>query len=167
MAENRLCLKYPVLVEGKYDKIRLSNIISSPVIALGGFSVFNDSEKLALIRQMSLKKCIIILTDSDSAGMIIRNKLKGMVEKDKLINVYVPRIKGREKRKNRDSKEGILGVEGIEDSIIRSLLQRFCTDCPDTAQMGAQITKAEFFSDGFSGRNDASGNRRMLANHWN
>ncbi|HBR30452.1 MAG TPA: DUF4093 domain-containing protein, partial [Clostridiales bacterium] len=75
-------MKYPVLVEGKYDKIRLSNIISSPVIALGGFSVFNDSEKLALIRQMSLKKCIIILTDSASAGMIIRNKLKGMVEKD-------------------------------------------------------------------------------------
>jgi len=163
MEENKLCLKYPVLVEGKYDKIRLSNIISSPIITLGGFSIFNDKEKLALIRRMSSQKGIIVLTDSDNAGMFIRNRLKGLVNPEKLINIYVPRIQGKEKRKGKPSKEGYLGVEGIDDEMLRSLLVRFIIDVNEDMEIGAEVTNAEFFSDGFSGGNESEKMRKLLA----
>lgn len=163
MEKNKLCLKFPVLVEGKYDKIRLSNIISSSVITLGGFSVFKDKEKIALIRRLIAQKGIIILTDSDNAGMLIRNKLKGMFNSGKIINVYVPRIKGKEKRKDKPSKEGIIGVEGISDELIRSLLVGFSVESDTKNESGADVTNAEFFADGFSGRSDSENMRKLLA----
>lgn len=163
MEENKLVLKYPVLVEGKYDKIKLSNIISSPIISLGGFSVFNNKEKLALIRRLSVQKGIIVLTDSDKAGMFIRGKLKGFVNKEKLKNVYVPRIHGKERRKNKPSKEGILGVEGIDSVLLRSLLERFSADTDEAKFKGAHITSAEFYADGFSGGSNSENKRKLLA----
>lgn len=163
MEENKLILKYPVLVEGKYDKIRLSNIISSLVITLGGFAVFNDKEKLALLRRMSTQKGMIVLTDSDQAGMFIRNKLKGMINPAQLIHVYVPRIQGKEKRKEKSSKEGILGVEGIDDTVIRSILEKFSSSETDNMETSAEVTNAEFFADGFSGGNDSTERRKLLS----
>ncbi|PKM62430.1 MAG: DUF4093 domain-containing protein [Firmicutes bacterium HGW-Firmicutes-21] len=163
MAENKICLKYPVIVEGKYDKIKLSNIISSPIIALGGFSVFNDKDKIALLRRLSLEKNIIILTDSDNAGMFIRNRLKGLINPDKLINVYIPRIQGKEKRKEKPSKEGILGVEGISGELLRGLLLRFISDSERSGSDSAELTAAEFYADGFSGGTDSALLRKLLA----
>ena len=162
MAENKLTLKYPVIVEGKYDKIKLSNIISSPVIALGGFSVFNDKEKMALLRRLSREKSIIVLTDSDGAGMFIRNRLKGFINPDKLINVYVPRVEGKEKRKEKPSKEGILGVEGISGGQLRELLCRFAAD-EEEGNKAAFLTATEFYADGFSGGSGTVEKRKRLA----
>lgn len=158
---NKLNLKYPVIVEGKYDKIRLSNIISSTIITLGGFSVFNDKEKLALLRKLCENEKIIILTDSDKAGMFIRGKLKSMIPPERIINVYAPCIQGKEKRKEKASKEGLLGVEGIDDEHLKKLLEPFANDAE--APIGAQVTNAEFYADGFSGRDDSENRRKRLA----
>ncbi|HAN21365.1 MAG: hypothetical protein A2Y15_07010 [Clostridiales bacterium GWF2_36_10] len=163
MEENKIYLKYPVLVEGKYDKIRLSNIISSTIISLGGFSVFNDKEKMELIRRFSAQKSIIILTDSDKAGLFIRNKIKGMISPDKIINVYTPQIQGKEKRKDKPSKEGYLGVEGVDDELLRSLLIRFTDDSNNVKENGAEVSSAEFYTDGFSGSINSDNMRKLLA----
>lgn len=162
MAENKLTLKYPVIVEGKYDKIKLSNIIASPVIVLNGFSVFNDKEKIALLKRLSNKEKVIVLTDSDKAGMFIRNKLKGFIGPENIVHVYIPRVKGKEKRKIGPSKEGLLGVEGTDDQLLRSLLMRFSAE-DNTVYAGACVTNAQFYADGFSGGTDSEKNRKLLA----
>lgn len=107
-----------IIVEGKYDKIKLSSIIDTVIITTNGYGIFKDSEKLELIRYYAKKTGIIILTDSDSAGRRIRNYIKGAVHSGKIINVFVPDIFGKEKRKEKPSAEGKLGVEGISAKII-------------------------------------------------
>jgi len=162
MAENKLTLKYPVIVEGKYDKIKLSNIVSSPVIVLNGFSVFNDKEKIALLKRLSRHEKVIVLTDSDKAGMFIRNRLKGYIGSENIINLFIPRIKGKEKRKTAPSKEGLLGVEGTDDQLLRSLLMRFSAE-ENGVFAAAAVSNAQFYADGFSGRPDSKKKRRLLA----
>lgn len=166
MAESKLILKYPVIVEGKYDKIKLANIVASPVIVLNGFSVFNDKEKIALLKRLSLQEKVIILTDSDKAGMFIRSKLKGYINPDSIINVYIPRVRGKEKRKTAPSKEGLIGVEGTDDKLLRSLLARFTAES-DSVSAGASVSNAQFYADGFSGGNDSEKNRKLLAKELN
>lgn len=111
-----------IIVEGKYDKIKIASIVDAVIIITNGYGIFKDSEKLQLIRYYAQKTGIIIMTDSDSAGRKIRNYIKGAVHNGKIINVFVPDIFGKEKRKEKPSAEGKLGVEGISADI---LLQAF------------------------------------------
>ena len=110
----KIRLKETVIVEGRYDKIRLTELIESPIIETGGFRVFKDKEKQELIRAVAKRRGILVMTDVDSAGFVIRNFLRGIVPEDQILHAYIPTIEGKEKRKSEASKEGILGVEGID-----------------------------------------------------
>ena len=118
-------IKYPVIVEGKYDKIKITSLFEATVITTDGFGIFNKKEKLSLIRSLAQKGKIILLTDSDGGGHLIRSYIKTAVSPDKIINLYTPKIEGKEKRKTEASKEGILGVEGTDKDILYSLLSPF------------------------------------------
>ncbi len=157
--EERLNLKFPVIVEGKYDKAKVCLVVSSPVIALDGFSVFNNNEKKQMLKRLSKESGVILLTDSDRAGNFIRAKLKGILN-GTVYNVYAPTVFGKEKRKKEYSKDGLLGVEGIDTNTLRELLKPFVGDI---LQKGASITKARFYEDGFSGNKDSSVKRSVLA----
>lgn len=141
-------LEQAILVEGKYDKIRLANIVDAPVFTTDGFGIFKNREKLALLRAVAEKRGLIILTDSDSAGVFIRSRLKGLIGEEHITNVYLPPIKGKEKRKNAPSAEGLLGVEGTEDEIIRNALSRFVTD---RVQDSRRIEQSDFYEWGYMG----------------
>ncbi len=121
---DKLELREAVIVEGRYDKIKLSEFISTPIFETGGFRVFKDKEKQELIRAVAQRRGILIMTDVDSAGFVIRNFLRGIVPPEKIKHAYIPTVKGKERRKAEPSKEGTLGVEGIDrDSLIRSILE--------------------------------------------
>lgn len=157
--EERLRLKYPVIVEGKYDKAKVSLAVSTPIISLDGFSVFNNTEKKELLKRLSRNGGIILLTDSDRAGNFIRTKLKGIL-KGNIYNVYAPSVIGTERRKKTPSADGLLGVEGIELSVIRELLLPFSeSDAPK----GANISKIRFYEDGLSGGENSANRRKTLS----
>ena len=113
-----------VIVEGKYDKIKLSSFIDATIITTEGFGIFKNREKKKYIRRLAEKNGIIILTDSDRAGQIIRNHIKSFVNNGKIYNVYIPQIFGKEKRKVEPSKEGTIGVEGMEKDVIIKALEK-------------------------------------------
>lgn len=140
-------LKTPVIVEGKYDKIRLSNIIDAPIFTTDGFRIFKDKEKMEFFRAVAEKSGIIILTDSDSAGQMIRNHLKKAIGDTHIYNVYLPEILGKEKRKRTPSKEGLLGVEGTDDAIIIKAIERFTAE----KSVGKKVNKTDFLLWGLSG----------------
>lgn len=120
---DKISLREAIIVEGRYDRIRLSGFISTPVIETGGFRVFKDKEKQALIRSIAERRGILIMTDVDSAGFVIRNFLKGIIPQEKIKHAYIPTVKGKEKRKSEPSKEGTLGVEGLDrDSLIKAII---------------------------------------------
>jgi ribonuclease M5 len=144
-------LKQAVIVEGKYDKIRLSNIVSAPIFTTDGFRLFKNKEKIALLRAVAQKHGLIVLTDSDSAGNFIRSRLKTYIGEEHIINVYLPQIKGKEKRKAEPSAEGYLGVEGIDAGKIRELLSPFDSASGSFCTNRKEITKLDFFEDGLSG----------------
>ena len=121
----KLKIAYPIIVEGKYDKLRLQTICEGLIIKTDGFGVFKKNEKAALIRALASKSRIIVLTDSDGGGKVIRSHISALVPKDKLIQLYIPRIEGKEKRKSEPSKEGTLGVEGMEGKLLLDLLAPF------------------------------------------
>lgn len=157
--EEKLKLKYPVIVEGKYDKAKVSLVVESTIITLDGFSVFSNKEKQMLLKRISREKGIILLTDSDRAGNFIRSKLKGIL-KGTVYNIYAPSILGKEKRKKTFSADGLLGVEGIDSSVLRDLLLPFCGD---SLPQGANISKTRFYTDGFSGGVNSAVRREKLA----
>ncbi len=113
-----------VIVEGKYDKITLENIIDATIIATNGFSIFKDTEKREVIRLLAKKRGIVVMTDSDSAGMLIRSHLKQICPENSITNVYIPQLLGKEKRKNKPSKEGLLGVEGMTQEVVLNALEK-------------------------------------------
>lgn len=154
---NKLYLKYPIIVEGKYDKIKLDSLVASTVIAINGFSFFNNPSKQKLLRKYS-ENGAIILTDSDKAGLFIRSKLKGYT-KGTLINLYTPAIKGKERRKSAPSKDGLLGVEGIPSEVLVDLLRPYESN---TIPSG-YLTKSRLFSDGLSGMENSADLRKQLA----
>jgi ribonuclease M5 len=158
--EGKLKLKYPVVVEGKYDKSKLSIFVETPIITLDGFSVFNNSEKQQLLKRLARGDGIILLTDSDRAGNFIRAKLKGIL-KGKIYNVYAPVILGKERRKKAPSADGLLGVEGIASKELRKILSPFVVDSDETKS--ANIDKARFYEDGFSGNENSVEKRKKLA----
>jgi len=152
-------LDRPVIVEGKYDKITLENVIDALIIPTDGFRIFKSPEKAALIRAAAKDKGVIVMTDSDSAGAVIRAYLKKLLGNTEIINVYVPALKGKERRKAKYSKEGLLGVEGMSPEVISEALQR----CGVSAERSAgrkKITKSDMFSSGLSGRANSADMRR-------
>ena len=151
-----------VIVEGKYDKIKLSSIIDAVIIPTNGFGVFRDKEKMSLIRYYASNTGIIIMTDSDTAGFKIRNHIKGSVGNAKVVNVYIPDIYGKERRKTEYSKEGKLGVEGVPDKIIIESLKKAGISFTDKTEPSQPITKLDLFEDGLSGGKESSEMRRLL-----
>ncbi|MBQ4164893.1 MAG: toprim domain-containing protein, partial [Oscillospiraceae bacterium] len=111
-------IKQAIIVEGKYDKITLSSLVDAVIIPTNGFSIYKDEEKKALIQALAEKTGIVILTDSDSAGFQIRSHLRNIVKKGEIINVYIPDIFGKERRKSQPSKQGTLGVEGMSKAVL-------------------------------------------------
>lgn len=155
-------LEQAVVVEGKYDKIKLSSVVDAVIITTNGFSVIKDKEKLEIIRFFARNKGIIILTDSDSAGFKIRNFLKGAISDGKITNVYIPDIFGKEKRKTVPSKEGKLGVEGIDTQILLDAFRKAGVISTETQTNKEPVTKLDLFETGFSGGENSAEKRSEL-----
>lgn len=158
--QDRLRLICPIAVEGKYDKIKLSSVVESDMIVLDGFGIFKNREKSEMLKRIADKKGLIVLTDSDGGGLVIRNRLRSLISSDKLIHLYVPEIKGKERRKSEASKEGLLGVEGMETSLLYELLLPFSSK--DNKCVSCGISKAELYSDGLLGGKDSAKKREAL-----
>lgn len=159
----RLVIPYPVIVEGKYDKIKLSSIIQAQIISTSGFGVFKNRELAQLLRKMSEKSMLILLTDSDGGGKVIRSHITGMIPKDRLIQLYIPQIKGKESRKAAPGAQGLLGVEGMDAQLLRELFAPYAQG--DAAQRGREnpLSKTDFFIDGLSGGADSKARRAQIA----
>lgn len=158
-------LREAIITEGKYDKIKLSGLFDTVILTTDGFGIFKDKEKQRLIRRLARERGILVLTDSDSAGFVIRSFLSGIVEPQYVTHVYIPDIFGKEKRKDAPSKEGKLGVEGVRTEVILEALRKAGV----TAQVAPQtenrreVTKTDFMEDGLSGgQNSAERRRRLL-----
>ena len=150
-----------ILVEGKYDKIKLSQIFDATILTTDGFGIFKQKDKLALLRRLAETRGLLIFTDPDGAGFVIRNYLKGAVPKEKLFHAYIPDLYGKEKRKARGSKEGKLGVEGVpDDVIIRAVEASGALQGSVPAKSG--ITKAELYEMGLSGSAGSTPRRLSL-----
>lgn len=157
-------LNQAVIVEGKYDKITLENIIDTTIITTNGFSIFKDAPKRELIRLLAKKCGIVVITDSDSAGALIRSHLKQICPEGTITNVYVPQLTGKEKRKDKHSKEGFLGVEGLDKQIIIDALARSGITGESVLRKSEKsITKTLLFELGLSGGMDSSFLRDDLA----
>lgn len=155
-------LQSPVIVEGKYDKITLENVIDALIIPTNGFSLFKDREKCQMIRLLAEKKGVIVITDSDSAGNMLRAYIKNIVGDSKITNVYIPQIKGKEKRKNKPGKEGFLGVEGMSREIIEKALEKSGVLGRVTHENARKITKTDLYLKGLSGGENSGDKRQKL-----
>lgn len=155
-------LKQAVIVEGKYDKIRLENILDATIITTDGFGIFKDNDKKSLIKILAEKCGIIILTDSDHAGQMIRKHIEKIVPKEQFTSVYLPTILGKEKRKTTPSAQGLLGVEGTDDAIILEALDRVGVTGEKQEKSGRKITKTDLFNIGVSGTDGSKEKREQL-----
>ncbi len=162
MAE-KLVIGYPIIVEGKYDKIKLSSLVEAQIIPTAGFGVFKNRELAQLLRKLSERSMIIVLTDSDGGGKVIRSHISGLIPKDRLIQLYIPQIKGKEVRKVSPGAQGLLGVEGMDADLLRQLLAPYAQG--DAAQRRAEnpLSKTDFFIDGLSGGADSKARRAEIA----
>jgi ribonuclease M5 len=162
-------ISLPIIVEGKYDKNTLSQIFDARIFTLGGFGVFNSKEKQALLRKIA-KNGVILLTDSDGGGRQIRSFIQGILPPDKVKNVYIPKVEGKEKRKEKASRSGLLGVEGMSRGVLERLLAPFADD-GGRVELSAEnpdkmITKVDFYMDGLTGKDNSSERRRILCRHF-
>lgn len=163
----KLTLKEAVIVEGKYDKIQLQNVIESPIITINGFRVFNDKEAQSLIRRVADTRGILIMTDVDSAGFVLRNFLKGIVPSSQIKHCYIPTVFGKEKRKSESSKEGKIGVEGIDrQSLVNAILNSGATIVGHKARENTrEISKMDFYECGLCGKDNSKLLREQLLRH--
>ena len=159
-------LTQPIIVEGKYDKITLDNIVDTLIITTNGFSVFKDAEKCELIRTLAQKDGVIVMTDSDGAGNLIRSHIKNIANGGKVINICLPQILGKEKRKVSPSKEGFLGVEGTPKEIIENALIKSGVLCKED-ETKEKLTKNDMYFLGLSGRENSREKRRRILNYLN
>ncbi len=157
----KIKLSQAVIVEGKYDKIKLSDILDAFIVETNGFQIFKDKQRLAFIKKLASERGIIILTDSDHAGFMIRNYIKSGVPEDKITNVYIPDILGKEKRKSEPSKEGKLGVEGMSAEVILKALERAGVTAEKKVNENP-VTKYDLYEAGFSGTPNAKQNKKKL-----
>lgn len=153
----KIPIKEVVVCEGKYDKIKLETVLDADIIALDGFGIFKSHEKKALIREAAKKRGVIVVTDSDNAGMVIRNHIKSITGGEGVRHLYTPRVEGKESRKDHPSKEGLLGVEGIDADTLRELFKRYGTSRPKQS-----FTRAMFYEDGLIGGDGSSQKREAL-----
>lgn len=152
-----------IVVEGRYDKNTLSQIVNATIIETSGFGIFNDKQKQDLLRKMAEKRGLVVLTDSDGAGFVIRNFIKGAVDPKLVKHAYIPDIQGKEKRKTKASKEGLLGVEGMRpEVIIESLRRAGATIDGEENAVDAKISKADLYAKGLTGRENSSILRKEL-----
>ena len=152
-----------IVVEGKYDKIKLSSIVDGVIIETSGFGIFKDKDKQKLLRRLAAEKGLLILTDSDSAGFMIRSFLTSIVPNEYITNAYTPDVFGKEKRKDAPSKEGKLGVEGVSSEIIIRALNKAGVGCSVTdAVPSKEVTNIDLFEDGLAGGADSKEKRKKL-----
>lgn len=156
----------PIIVEGKYDKITLENFVEGTILSTGGFSIFKNKELLELLRVMAKKTGIVILTDSDAAGFKIRSHIRSAVRDGKIVNVYIPDVYGKERRKAAPGREGKLGVEGMSPQVLLTALERAgatFSDGEEAAEADRRpITKADLYELGLTGGADSAQRREAL-----
>ena len=159
-----LRIKEAIVVEGRYDKNALSQVVDTLILETGGFHIFKDPEQLALLCRAAEKRGLIVLTDSDGAGFVIRNRIKGAVPQQWVKHAYIPDIPGKERRKTAPGKEGLLGVEGMRPEILLQALRNAGADFEDAQAAPARepVTKQDFFTLGLSGRPDSAAKRAAL-----
>lgn len=157
-------IKEVIVVEGRYDKNTLSQVVDAVIIETGGFGIFNDREKRDLLKKLAETRGLILMTDSDGAGFLIRNHLKGCIDQKLIKNAYIPDVYGKERRKAKSSREGKLGVEGMRPEIILEALRRAGATFEGEAspQQEARISKADLYKKGLSGGADSAAQRRQL-----
>ena len=159
-------ISLPIIVEGRYDKSTLSSMFDCNVISVGGFGVFNSKEKQMLLRRICADGAVI-LTDSDGGGVQIRSFLSGILPKDKIYHAYIPRIEGKEKRKTKAGKAGLLGVEGMGRDVLERALAPFIEDGGRVKKKGESgekmLTKVDFFEHGLTGGANSAALRDLLA----
>lgn len=165
-------IKEAVVVEGKYDKIKLSSLLEGTIVATDGFGIFRDQEKMAYLRRLAEKQGLLVLTDSDGAGFLIRGKIASAIPASQLKHAYIPDVPGKERRKAAPSKAGTLGVEGMDLNTLReAVLRAGATILEDTEERAApqkrekseeKLSKADLFALGLSGGPDSAGKRKAL-----
>ncbi len=161
-------VKEAIVVEGKYDKIKLSSLVDGVIIETGGFGIFRDREKLAYLRRLAAQRGLVVLTDSDGAGFVIRGKISSCVPADQVKHAYIPDVPGKERRKASPSREGKLGVEGMDLPTLRRALERAGASLEESPggerpeDKGEAVTKADLFQLGLSGGADSGERRKAL-----
>ena len=163
MTRERLKIPFPVIVEGKYDKLRLECVMEGQILTTDGFGVFNAREKTQLFRALAQKTPLILLTDSDGAGKLIRSHLTSCMPAGRLIQLYIPKIAGTERRKEHPSAEGTLGVEGMEQSLLYDLLAPYADEAAVLRAAENPLCKADLFEDGLTGCPDSAARRDVFA----
>ena len=161
-----LKIKEAIVVEGRYDTNTLSQLVDTMIIETKGFGIFKDNERLSLLRRLARERGLVVLTDSDGAGFVIRNFLKGAIPPQQVKHAYIPDLFGKERRKRQPGKEGKLGVEGMRPQVLEEALRRagvtFLDQEPGEQTPRRLITKADLFSAGLSGGPDSASRRQML-----
>lgn len=157
-------IRQAIVVEGRYDKNTLSQVVDAPILETSGFGIMKDKAQLALLRKVAQKRGLIIFTDSDGAGFVIRNFLKSAIAPELLLHAYIPDIAGKERRKAAPGKEGKLGVEGMTPQVIIDCLRRAGAEIEgeETDRRAPEITKADLVDMGLSGGADSKTKRQML-----
>ncbi len=158
-------VRQAIVVEGKYDEIRVRSAVDAIVVPTDGFGIFRDEAKRELLRRLAKERGLIVLTDSDSAGLLIRNHLIGSIPAEQIRHAYVPPIAGKERRKPAPSKEGLLGVEGVDNAVVLDALTRAGAtfedeDAPLADKM--HLTKSDLYELGLCGHTDSAQRRRAL-----
>ena len=160
-----LKIKEAIVVEGRYDKNKLAQLVDTVILETSGFGIFKDKEQLALLRKIGEKRGLILLTDSDGAGFVIRNHLKGALPPDQVKHAYIPDCFGKERRKRKPGKEGKLGVEGMEPLVLLQALRRAgatILDEEEEREESPPLTKADLFACGLSGGEGSREKRQAL-----
>ena len=161
-----LYIREAIVVEGRYDKNTLSQVVDTLILETGGFQIFRDFEKMALLERAARRRGLIVLTDSDGAGFVIRNRIKGVISARFLKHAYIPDVYGKEHRKRQGGKEGKLGVEGMPPEVLEKVLRRagavFLEENAPELQAGSPLTKGDLFAAGLSGGPDSARKRRDL-----
>ena len=156
-------IREAIVVEGRYDKAAVAAVVDTLIVDTAGFGIFSDKEKLAMLRRLARARGLVILTDSDGGGFVIRNFLKGAIDPALVKHAYIPDVYGKERRKKAPSKEGTMGVEGMSREVILEALRRAgVTEEETEAPVATPITKAELYAMGLTGRPDSAARRESV-----
>lgn len=163
MTREKLQIPFPVIVEGRYDRLRLECVMEGQILTTDGFGVFRRQEKTQLFRVLAERTPLILLTDSDGAGKLIRAHLTSVLPADRLIQLYIPRVAGTERRKQQPSAEGTLGVEGMEQALLYDLLAPYADPAAVERARKNPLSKTDLYLDGLTGCPDSAARRDALA----